>query len=666
MEASQKTQHNLGNNLRVFAADEPMTPEVHDQAFFLKCCLEEKDREILHLQNDLANIQCTLGWKILKRIPNIPLLQKLASFCAAPIISSLRLLRKRFPKPGDVELQAGYRTWIEKNEPSPIQLQSQRNHSFAIQPKISIITPTWNTPSHCLREMLDSVIAQTYPNWELCIADGNSSSSEVRKILDHYSGKDPRIRVQFLPQNQGIAGNTNAALAMATGDFIGLLDHDDTLAPFALFEVVDQINQSSDTADLLYSDEDLITADSKTRFSPVFKPAFGWDTIRSHNFICHFLVIRSSIMNKLNGFRKGFDGSQDYDLVLRACEAGRAIIHIPKVLYHWRVHPASTAGNPTAKSYAHEAGRKALQSHLDRVFGNGQACHGKATGLYQAVFHHTHWPLISIIIPNKDEPETLNHCIQSLFKDQYPNLEILILENGSVKNETFALYNQLQQDPRVRIEKWEQPFSYAAINNLGASMARGELLLFLNNDVESLVPNNLRRMAEHSLREEVGIVGSALYYPDHTCQHAGVTLAMTGIAGHTMRNTPKGKLGYGFRMATIRNQSCVTGACLMIRKNLFSSLGGFDEHLAIAFNDIDLCMKARKDGKAVVWTPHAEFLHHESKTRGPEDTPEKKTRFQREITYFQNKWNAELSAGDPFYSPNLSPHSETPAIRTEG
>ena len=661
MEAAQKTSSLIQPELRVI---KPVNQSSDSE--FLKKCIEEKDLEIIRLRQELQVIQNSLGFKILKRLPKIDFLNKALLKSLKYAASIYRNLKPASQNLGSVELNHGYQIWISENEPTLAELQDQTSKKFHFEPKISIITPTWNTPKKCLVEMIESVINQTYKNWELCIADGNSTSSDVLTTLRLYQQKDPRIKIKFLEKNLGIAGNTNAALELATGDFIGLLDHDDTLAPFALFEVASKINESPATLDVIYSDEDMITGENNQRFSPVFKPDFGWDTIRSHNYICHFLVIRNHIIKELRGFRSGFDGSQDYDLVLRACELSRKISHIPKVLYHWRVHPASTAGNPAAKNYAHDAGRRALQEHLDRTFGYGQAANGKATGLYQAIFHHANWPKISIIIPSRDEATTLNTCIQSILRDDYPNFEIIILENGSKLPETFKLYESLKNDSRIRIENWTKPFSYAAINNFGSQIATGEILLFLNNDMESLSGQNLRRMAEHAIQKETGIVGAALFYPDQTVQHAGVTLAMTGIAGHTMRNTPRGKLGYGFRLATIRNQTCVTGAALMICKDLFKHIGGFDENLAIAFNDIDLCLKVKKQGYNIVWTPYAEFTHYESKTRGAEDSPEKKARFQNEINYFRSKWEVELNNGDPHYSPNLSSATESPTIKIKG
>ena len=650
----------------------PNTDSASDQLQFLHSCIAQKDHEILQLRLQLQNIDNHLGWKILKKLnPAFKTLFPTHSFQSKALTKTISLLKSTFnfftsrkSQLGNVELNANYQLWIRLNEPDQTQLRQQKNSLFSYQPKISIVTPTWNTPTHCLKAMIDSVIDQTYDNWELCIADGNSSSQQTKKILTDYARADARIRLAFLDENLGIAGNSNAAMHLASGDFITLLDHDDTLAPFALHEVVSHLQQPEIKIDILYSDEDFINANGTKRFSPTFKPSFGWDSLRSHNYICHLLVFRDEIIKKTGGFRKGFDGSQDYDLVLRACELAREIVHIPKILYHWRVHPASTAGNPNAKNYAHDAGRRALQEHLDRCNLSGQASNGLATGLYQAIYHPTEWPLISIIIPSKDQANTLRTCLDSILADNYPNLEILILENGSTENETFQLYEKLKKDSRFKIINWALPFSYAAINNHGAKLASGELLLFLNNDIESLKKENLFRLAEHALLPETGAVGAALFYPDNTIQHAGVVLAMTGIAGHAFRHTPKGKLGYGFRMATIKNVTCVTGACLMMKRKTFEEVHGFDENLAIAFNDIDLCLKVRKKKLAVVWTPHAEFTHYESKTRGAEDTPEKINRFQKEINYFKSKWDKELIAGDEFYSHNLDPETETPSIRT--
>ena len=675
MEAKKYPADHLSHASFKIVAEEQhpnITEPAYDHVQFLSACLAQKDNELLQLRLQLQNIDNHLGWKILKKLdpsfktcfPPLSIQSKMLAGTFSLLKNSWNFITSRKSELGNVELHSNYEKWILLNEPNNAELLQQRQHQFLCQPKISIVTPTWNTPPHCLKEMIDSVRAQTYGNWELCIADGNSSSQQTKKILTDYARSDNRIRLAFLDKNLGIAGNSNAALHLASGDFITLLDHDDTLAPFALHEVVTRLQQPETKIDILYSDEDFINANGKKRFSPTFKPSFGWDTLRSHNYICHLLVFRNEIINKTGGFRKGFDGSQDYDLVLRACELAREIVHIPKILYHWRVHPASTAGNPNAKNYAHDAGRKALQEHLDRCNLSGQASNGLATGLYQAIYHPTEWPLISIIIPSKDQANTLRTCLDSILAENYPNLEILILENGSTDTETFQLYEKLKQDPRFNIINWSLPFNYAAINNYGAKLATGELLLFLNNDIESLKKENLFRLAEHALQPETGAVGAALFYPDSTIQHAGVVLGMTGSAGHTLRHTPKGKLGYGFRMATIRNLSCVTGACLMIKRKTFDEVNGFDENLAIAFNDIDLCLKVRESGYSVVWTPHAEYTHFESKTRGPEDTPEKISRFQREINYFKSKWNKQLMAGDEFYSPNLNPESETPSIRT--
>ena len=453
-----------------------LTEPSYDHIQFLSACLAQKDNELLQLRLQLQNIDNHPGWKILKKLdpafktcfPSRSIQSKMLAGTFSLLKNTWNFITSRKSQLGNVELHTNYEKWILLNEPDNAELLQQRQHLFSYQPKISIVTPTWNTPTHCLKEMIDSVRAQTYGNWELCIADGNSSSQQTKKILTDFARSDNRIRLAFLDKNLGIAGNSNAALHLASGDFITLLDHDDTLAPFALHEVVTRLQQPETKIDILYSDEDFINANGKKRFSPTFKPSFGWDTLRSHNYICHLLVFRNEIIKKTGGFRKGFDGSQDYDLVLRACELAREIVHIPKILYHWRVHPASTAGNPNAKNYAHDAGRKALQEHLDRCNLSGQASNGLATGLYQAIYHPTEWPLISIIIPSKDQAITLRTCLDSILAENYPNLEILILENGSTDTETFQLYEKLKQDPRFNIINWTKPFSYAAINNYGA------------------------------------------------------------------------------------------------------------------------------------------------------------------------------------------------------
>jgi GT2 family glycosyltransferase len=546
-----------------------------------------------------------------------------------------------------------YAAWIDRNEPSAVELDMQRRVRFAFAPIISIIVPTFNTPLAYLKAMLDSVRSQTYANWELCIADGGSADVRVRHIIRQYARHDPRIRARFLGKNLGIAGNSNAALDLATGDYVALLDHDDELAPFALFEIVKAVNLHPD-ADLLYSDEDKISADGRDRSDPHFKPAWSPDLLRSYNYICHLTTIRRDLLERLGGFRPGFDGSQDYDLVLRVTEAARAVVHIPKILYHWRTFEGSTAADGSAKMYAYESAKKALGEHLARCGAAGQVKDGPFLGTYQVIYRPDRQPLVSVIIPNRDQQDDLYRCLGSIDRAQYPNYEILIVENGSTDPRTHAYYREISARPNVRILAWDGLFNYAAVNNFAVRHARGELLLLLNNDLEAIHSDWLDRLVEHALRPEVGAVGAKLYYPDDTIQHGGVILGQGGVAGHAHWHLPRSHPGYFARLSVTHNLQAVTAACVMLRKEVFEEVGGLDERFILAFNDIDLCMRVREKGYLVVWTPYAELYHFESKTRGPDDTPEKRPRFFREARRFHAKWSGLLVAGDPYYSPHLS------------
>lgn len=543
-----------------------------------------------------------------------------------------------------------YKNWIQKHEPNAAELRSQKATVFSRRPTVSIVVPTYNTPAKFLEAMIESVLAQTYPHWELCIADGQSSADWVRPILEKYSA-DPRIKVDFLAQNRGIAGNTNAALALATGEFVALLDHDDTLAPFALFEVVQAINENPE-ADLIYSDEDKLDQ-HETRVDPCFKPDWSPDTLRSHNYICHFLSLRRSLVEKLGGIREGFDGAQDYDLVLRASEQARRIVHIPKILYHWRMHALSTAANTQSKPYFIEAGIRALTEHLERMKTPASVMSTDIHGAYRVIYHLPRQPLVSILIPNRDSVQMLGRCIESLAQSSYANYELLILENNSENEETWNYYRQLERQGNVRIVPWKRPFNYASINNFGATQARGELLLFLNNDIEAIKSDWLEWLVKHALRPEVGAVGAKLLYADDTIQHAGIVIGMGGIAGHVHLRFPRDAEGYMKRLRITHNCAAVTGACLMTRRSVFEEVGGFDESFVLAFNDVDLCLQILARGYQIIWTPEAELYHLESATRGVEDTNEKMARFGREYRLFLTKWDRYLKTGDPYYNPNF-------------
>jgi GT2 family glycosyltransferase len=556
-----------------------------------------------------------------------------------------------------------YKNWIEENEPSEAELSTQSSEKFQYEPKISLVVPAFNTPKRYLEDMVGSVLRQTYPNWELCIADGSSKFSQ-RETLGEYSRKDNRIKIKLLDRNKGIAGNSNEAVSMATGDYIALLDHDDKLPPFALFAVVKAVNENLN-ADFLYSDEDKITKKGDQRLDPNFKPDWSPDMLRSYNYICHLSVFKKSLLDKTGYFRDGYEGSQDYDLILRATEKAECIFHIPSVLYHWRISNNSVSRNRSAKMYAYESAKRALREHLLRVGLEGDIRDGLSLGSYKIMYNLVTRPRISIIIPNKDQVGYLRRCITSIIdKTSYKDYEIVIIENNSQEQDIFDYYNYISKSGNIKVIEWNNPFNYAALNNFAAGHAEGDILLFLNNDTEIINHDWLQRMSEHALRKEVGAVGAKLYFGDDTVQHGGVIVGMGGVAGHPHKHFPKTSNGYFGRLEIVQNMSAVTGACLMMRKDVFNEVGGLDEGFTHAFNDVDLCMKIRQRGYLIVWTPFAELYHYESKTRGYEDTPEKKERFKKEESLFRDKWGVILANGDPYYNPNLSLDNEHFSVRS--
>lgn len=547
-----------------------------------------------------------------------------------------------------------YGPWYEEYCLRPEELEKQRKVKFAYAPKISLVVPAYQTPEKFLRQMIDSIREQTYENWELCIANGSPEDTAMEAVLKEYQKRDSRIHYENLKENLGIAGNTNAAFAMASGEFIGLMDHDDILSPGALFAVVQALNAREDT-DVVYTDEDKVTMDLAEHFQPHLKPDFNLDLLRSNNYICHFFVVRRSIVEQVGGFRSEFDGAQDYDFIFRCTEAARFICHVPEILYHWRTHKASTADNPASKMYAFEAGKRAIEAHLKRMQVRGTVSHTKDFGFYRVKYPVRENPLISIIIPNKDEKDTLKACLDSIReKSTYQNYEILIIENNSTSREIFDYYKEIRKDERIRILRWKREFNYSAINNYGVGFARGEYLLFLNNDVTIITPDWMEELLGICQRKEVGAVGARLYYPDNTVQHAGIVVGMGGIAGNIFTDLPRERTGYLHKAALLQDMSAVTAACVLMKKEAFTQAGGFTEELAVAFNDVDLCLKIRKKGYLIVYNPFVELYHMESKTRGSEDSPEKVRRFQSEIEYMRCHWLDILKSGDPYYNKNLS------------
>ena len=558
-----------------------------------------------------------------------------------------------------------YGEWYKLTEPSAEELERQRQEKFEFMPRFSIVIPAFKTPERYLSEMLDSIRAQTYQNWEVCVADGSPRGESVERVLRRYAEKDRRFKYVILRENKGISGNTNAAVDMADGDFIVFADHDDTLTSNALYECAKKLNERPE-CDVLYSDEDKLDMDGGALFDPHFKPDFNIDLLCSVNYISHLFVVSHDLAASVGGFRAEFDGAQDYDFIFRCTESAREICHVPKVLYHWRCHQDSTASNPESKMYAFDAGARAIMAHYERLgIPALKVEKGVDFGIYHTTFEIQGDPLISVIIPNKDHHMDLDLCVRSIMeRATYKNVEFVVVENNSTQEETFDYYEKIQQEfSNVHVVKWEREFNYAAINNFGVTFAKGDYLLFLNNDTELIAENFLEEMLGLCQRKDVGIVGARLLYQDDTIQHAGVVVGFGGIAGHTFIGLHKAENSYFHRAMSTQDYSAVTAACMMSKKEIFHEVGGFSEELAIAFNDIDYCMKVRKLGKLVVYNPYALLYHYESKSRGLEDTPEKVTRFNREIKIFSDKWPDILRDGDPYYNPNLTLRKSNFALR---
>lgn len=560
------------------------------------------------------------------------------------------------------EREVEYQEWYEKNKPSEEELARQRKKKWKEPVTISVLVPAYRTPEVFLRQMIESVLNQTYPHLELCIADGSGENISVEKVVKEYQAKDQRVRYQRLEKNEGIAGNTNAAIRMATGDYLALFDHDDLLAPNALFEVASTIEK--DKADVVYTDEDKVTSDLKEHFQPHFKPDFNPDLLCSNNYICHLFVVKRSLALKLGGQDPAYDGAQDYNFIFRCTEEAEKIVHIAKILYHWRVHQASTADNPTSKMYAFDAGKRAIEAHLQRIGAKAEVSHTKDLGFYRVKYQVQGNPKVSIVIPNKDEKETLKKCLESIWqKTTYSNYEIILVENNSTTREIRDYYQELDGKNGVRVVYWDKEFNYSAINNFGISYAKGEYILCLNNDITVISPEWMEELLANCQRPEVGIVGARLYYPDNTIQHAGIVLGMGGCAGSLFVGLARSRGGYLHKAALQQDLSAVTAACFMVKKEAFEKVGGFEEKLAVAFNDVDFCLKVRHAGYLVVYDPYAELYHHESKTRGYENTEAKKRRFQEEIEYMRCHWMPDILR-DPYYNENLSLKASDYSLRS--
>ncbi|MFO0926022.1 MAG: glycosyltransferase [Gemmataceae bacterium] len=617
--------------------------------------LRQTEQLVGQLQATLARIYWSRGWAVLNRY--YALRERLfptgsGRFKAARLLyrNGRRLYRWALgtgPVCPSALSEQSYASWLSRHEPTTADLARQRAERFAYAPRMSLVVDAGETPVAHLCGLLDSILAQTYAGWELLAVVRPGTGSAVRRTLRHYAQTEPRIRLHALAADAGLT----AALADAGGDYVALVGGGDTLAPFALHAVVRAVNTHRD-ADLVYSDEDRLDAAGR-RCQPHFKPDWSPDTLRSHNYLGRLVVLARPLVDRL-GTPGRLDAAAEYDLALRATEQARHVVHVPQLLYHRRqAGPVDDAA----------ADRAALLAHLRRTGVDGDVIAGRQPGTYRVVRPLRGRPLVSIIIPTRDQQPVLARCLESIRQSSYDNYEILIVENSSADPATFAYYRQLEGWPRLRLLRQDGPFNYSAANNRAARAAQGDLLLLLNNDTEVLNVDWLERLLEHAVRPEVGAVGAKLYFPDGTIQHGGVILGIGGVAGHSHRFRPGDSPGYLNRLVTTQNVSAVTGACLMLRKRLFDELGGLDERYALAYNDVDLCMRIRRAGYAILWTPHAELVHHEMKTRGKDDTPEKKARFAAEARQFLTDWWQVVQAGDPFYNPNLTLDTEDFALR---
>lgn len=566
--------------------------------------------------------------------------------------NTLRRIRLEQDKQSD----ESYQQWIAENENWNVDTIKAEIEAFDYQPVISILMPVYNVEEKWLAKCIESVQNQFYPNWELCMADDHSTDVSVRPLLEKYAAKDSRIKIVFRSENGHISKATNSALEIATGEFVALLDNDDELAPIALYEVVKFLNKNADL-DLIYSDEDKIDMAGK-RFDPAFKPDWSPDLLLGTNYISHLGVYRRSIMEKIGGFRVGYEGSQDYDLVLRFTEqtSDERIAHIPQVLYYWRILPSSTAADQSTKSYAFDAGLKAVQAAIERRGIEATVNHAAGNGLYDVDYQVLSEELVSVIIPTRNGYDDVKRCVDSIIKKTtYPNYEIVMADNGSDQPEMHELYAKYQQQlgERFMVESIDIPFNYSRINNLAAKVAKGKYLLFLNNDTEVITPEWMTKMVSFAQLERIGCVGAKLYYPNNTIQHAGVILGMGGAAGHGHHTFPRGDFGYFGKLEINVDYLAVTAACLMIRAKDFAKIGGFNEELTVAFNDVDLCLKEYERGHNNVWLHGVELYHFESQSRGYENTPEKQARFEKETKYMEDTWTSYIE-NDPYYNPNLT------------
>ena len=617
--------------------------------------IEESEREIEELNFKLNRIKGSFAWKL-----------------AAPLRKGLHFYEKtrdRLTRYGSIPgIMRKVRSKVRERRnmkshgtasfPSPEEARAQRETVFPRKVKYSILVPLYNTPEKFLADMLDCVQAQTYENWELCLADGSDREhAYVGDMCRNRAEKDGRIVYHTLDRNYGISGNTNECLKLATGYYIALFDHDDILHPSVLYEYTKVINETG--ADYLYCDEITFEGDSVDHMIVLhFKPDFAIDNLRGNNYICHFSAFSRELLDEAGVFRSAYDGSQDHDMILRLTAKAQKVYHVPKALYYWRSHKASVAQDINAKTYAVDAAKRAVHDHILEVYGMDAKV--ESTRAFPTIFRIRYplmeKPLVSIVIPNKDHMEDLSRCVESILqKSSYPSYEIIVVENNSETKEIFDYYKVLEHHENIRVVKYEGDFNYSRINNFGVSFAKGKYVLLLNNDMKVITREWMEELLMYAQRPDVAAVGGKLYYADNSIQHAGIVIGLGAhrAAGHTHYKDDKMHLGYMGRLCYAQDVTAVTGACLLVGRQQYDEVGGLDEAFSVAFNDVDFCLKLRRAGYLNVFTPFCELFHYESKSRGMEEG-EKLKRFQNEVALFREKWKAELEAGDPYFNPNFS------------
>ena len=618
--------------------------------------LADSQRQVEDLERKLSKIKGSIFWKMAK-----PARVVINFFLA----SKARVLAHGNPKGIALKVVNKYRQKCsikihgKGSFPDASQRRRQEEKVFDKDITFSILVPLYNTPEKFLKDMIGSVQDQTYKKWELCLADGSDADhGYVGEYVKKLAENDARIRYKKLETNMGISGNTNACLQMADGGYIALFDHDDILHPSALYEYMEAICREG--ADYLYCDEATFKGNDINRMITMhFKPDFAPDNLRANNYICHFSVFKRELLEGEDLFRSEFDGSQDHDMILRLTDKAEKVVHVPKILYYWRSHAASVASGIEAKTYAVDAAKGAIADHLRR--------HGysdfeiESTRAFATIFRIKYAlsarPKVSIIIANKDHVDDLSRCVESIINvSTYDNYEIIIVENNSENSDTFAYYDEIGKNPRIRILKYEGVFNYSRINNFGEKQASGEYIILLNNDTKVITPDWIEEMLMYAQRKDVGVVGAKLYYEDKTIQHAGIVIGLGAhrTAGHTHYRVPEANVGYMGKLCYAQDVTAVTGACMMVRRFLYEELGGLDEEFAVALNDVDFCLRVRAKGLLNIFTPFAELYHFESKSRGSDKKDTSAVRYRQESDRFRLKWEKELAKGDPYFNPNFS------------